>query len=377
MKKIALISHAATLNGGPISLAELYGGLTAGDFPAEVHFGLPAPGPLLERCRFAPERLFFYGRGRMGRKLSPAGGRIRRSLRRHFRDRGIGGVTANTLESFPAVLAAAESGLPSLWMIREMADSYLKRKELPEIREAARAADLLLFNSRTSREQLSLLGGELERKAAFVHNGVRIPEDSELAADYRSQLGFNPGDLILGSVGDVAPSKGYDTLLRAFASVNRLFPAARLAIVGRQPRRFERYFRDLKRLGKSLGVSDRLIFAGEQEKIHPWFCCFDMLVHPSRKESFGRAVVEALARAKPVVATRSGGVEEIDGGEGVISLVAVDDSDGLAGAICRLIEDPEERARLGRRGRRWAAEKYSFAASLRSIGEKMAGVFAL
>ena len=376
MKKIALISHDSSLTGAPICLAELAAGLLASDFPAEIYFGAPSPGPLFNRYRLKGARIFFYGRQRRNKDLPLHRSRIGNRLRRLFIREEIEGVLANTLESFQAVRAAGRVQIPVIWMIHEMAEAYRDRKELSRIKKAAAAADFLVFNSRTSLKQLPVLGSGLREKATYIYNGVRIPDNREINKDYRPELGFSAGDIILGSIGDVAPLKGYDILIRAFASINRRFPATRLVIVGRQPEQFHDYYQDLTRLAAELGINGRLFFVGERERIQPWINSFDILIHPSRRESFGRVVVEALAHATPVVAARSGGVEEIDNGTGIIVLVENNDPDRLARAVGRLVESPSLRNSIGREGRLLAEQKFSLAASLTRLENKIAAAFA-
>jgi glycosyltransferase involved in cell wall biosynthesis len=86
---------------------------------------------------------------------------------------------------------------------------------------------------------------------------------------------------------------------------------------------------------------------------------WDIVVQPSRKEAFGIAVVEAMAMAKPVVATRTEGIPEIlhDGENG--RLVDADDPAGLAMILSELRTDPDQRARLGQGARRTAERRYS------------------
>ena len=103
------------------------------------------------------------------------------------------------------------------------------------------------------------------------------------------------GKLIV-AVGRLAPEKGYDVALKAFAQVRD--PEARLAFVGDGPLRG-----DLEALASSLGVRDRVVFAGYAADVRPWLDRARLLLVSSWHEGFGAVIVEALGRGRPVVAT--------------------------------------------------------------------------
>lgn len=103
------------------------------------------------------------------------------------------------------------------------------------------------------------------------------------------------GKLIVAA-GRLAPEKGYDVALKAFAKLAD--PEARLALVGDGPLRA-----DLEALADSLGVRDRVTFAGYQPDIGPWLDQARLLLLSSWHEGFGAVIVEALGRGRPVVAT--------------------------------------------------------------------------
>jgi len=377
MKKIALISHDSTLTGAPIWLAEAAEGMRESGFPAEIYFGLPRPGPLLSRYPLKGVKLFFYARDEGDDNRSIHHRRVRRRLENIIKREIIGGVIANTLEASRAVEAALRARVPVIWMIHEMLDSYRERKEFKKMKRAAAAADRLVFNSQTALSRVSVLGRGLEKKASFVYNGIRIPPENEIREDYRAEIGLGDGDIIIGSIGDLAPVKGHDLLVESFASLSSGDPRLRLVIVGRSPRQFRHYQLGLKEAARDRGLADRIIFAGERKKIGRWLNSFDMLIHPSRVESFGRVVVEALARETPVVAARSGGVEEIDGGEGVILFADIDDPRALAAQTDRLIRSPELRESLGRSGRDLVERRFAFATALRRLEAITAEAFSM
>jgi L-malate glycosyltransferase len=129
------------------------------------------------------------------------------------------------------------------------------------------------------------------------------------------------------------PVKRIDAVLEVFARISRRVPA-RLLLVGDGPE-----MGTAQRLGKALGVSDRVDVLGEQEAVIPLLSVSDLLLLPSAQESFGLAALEAMACEVPVVASAVGGLPEVieDGTSGFLHPPA--DLDGMAGSAIALLTD--------------------------------------
>jgi glycosyltransferase involved in cell wall biosynthesis len=134
------------------------------------------------------------------------------------------------------------------------------------------------------------------------------------------------GKLIVAA-GRLAPEKGYDVALRAFAKVQD--PEARLAFVGDGPLRA-----DLEALAERLGVRDRVEFAGYAPDIGPWLDRARLLLLSSWHEGFGAVIVEALGHGRPVVATDcTPAVKDLLWAPAHGRVVKPGDIDGLAAAL--------------------------------------------
>lgn len=139
------------------------------------------------------------------------------------------------------------------------------------------------------------------------------------------------GKLIVAA-GRLAPEKGYDVALKAFAKVAD--PEAHLAFVGDGPLRAE-----LEALADSLGVRDRVTFAGYAPDIGPWLDRARMLLLSSWHEGFGAVIVEALGRGRPVVATDcTPAVRDLLWTPAHGQVVQTGDIDGLAAALTTELE---------------------------------------
>lgn len=173
------------------------------------------------------------------------------------------------------------------------------------------------------------------RGRVFEINESLVP-NRRLAADevarLRAELGAAPGEFLVGGVGRLAKSKGFDTLIRAFLAAD--VPGARLAIVGdgRERSRLERL------------AGGRATFTGFRKDAKDCCQAFDLFVSPSRSEPLGRVLFEALDAGAPVLATATQGPSEIlaryPG-----RLVPIDDVPAMAAALRELAASRPPRLR--------------------------------
>ncbi|WP_405470889.1 glycosyltransferase family 4 protein [Streptomyces canus] len=153
--------------------------------------------------------------------------------------------------------------------------------------------------------------------------------------------------------------KGVDVLVRAFAHLARTVPDARLRLVGDGDA-----LPGLRALAAELGVADRLETPGalSGEALTDAVRTAAVLALPSltEAESFGMALVEAMACATPVVGSEVGGIPHVvdDGETGL--LVPPGDPDALAAACAKLLADGDLADRIGAAGRRTAEERYAW-----------------
>ena len=154
---------------------------------------------------------------------------------------------------------------------------------------------------------------------------------------------------LIGSVGRLHPSKGYDTLLSSMPDVLKAFPAARLMIAGGGKERGR-----LEEICSQLDISDKVIFLGRRTpaEVRGFLKQINLFALASNWEGFGLAVVEAMASGLPVVTTQVGGLTEIveDGRTGF--LVPPGESGLLAEKIILLLKNPSLSLQMGREGRK-------------------------
>jgi glycosyltransferase involved in cell wall biosynthesis len=197
------------------------------------------------------------------------------------------------------------------------------------------------------REQLAL---ELSppSKYVVVRNGIDVERFAARAGGRRFE-----GSPVIGAVGRFSSEKGHRYLVDALARVRLKLPRARLVLVG-----YGELEGDLRRQVERLFLEEAVTFAGERDSAEA-LSSFDVFAQPSLYESQGLAILEAMAAAVPVVATKVGGVGDVVQEEETGLLVPPADPDGLAAAIIRLAGEPEFTARLAMRGQLRVRELFS------------------
>jgi glycosyltransferase involved in cell wall biosynthesis len=214
-------------------------------------------------------------------------------------------------------------------------------------------------NSQQVADSLLSRGLLSSQKLRVIPNGVDIAAltaSTDERFRIRDELGLAPAGFLWLAIGRLWEQKDYPTLLRAFQRLGA--PEARLAIAGRGP-----LLDELRRQAQELGIASQVMFLGVRNDIAALLSAADALVLSSAWEGMPNVIMEALAAAKPVVATQVGGVAELvqPGKSGL--LAPAGDSDALSRAMGELMSmSAEERRQLGFHGRDHIAAHYSLPA---------------
>jgi glycosyltransferase involved in cell wall biosynthesis len=169
--------------------------------------------------------------------------------------------------------------------------------------------------------------------------------------------------LIVGNLHEV---KGYPTFLKAAKQVAAVVPDCAFVSLGGDTNGTG-YRTVLERQAHELGISERVHFLGWRDEVGHILSAADVVTMPSLAEGLPMAILEAMACARPVVATSVGGNPEavLDGVTGL--LVPVNDSEALAAALIRLLRDPQLARSMGAAGRRRVEAHFSVERFLRAI----------
>lgn len=219
-------------------------------------------------------------------------------------------------------------------------------------RFSGKYSDAVLSLSEFSKENIHDSYGIPRDKIKVTYAGV---EESLLRIPIKRKENKKPILLFVGRIGDNRNQKGLDILLKAMPLVlkkNDIY----LRIVG--PGRIESY----SSLARKLGISAKIKFLGQKsnEDLFTEYSTADIFVFPSRRESFGLVLAEAMASGLPIVSTVSGAIPEVvmNGDTGV--LVPPDDPIKFSEAINELLSSPEKMEEIGMKGRERVRENFTW-----------------
>lgn len=333
---VVLVSDAVDVGGAEISLIDLAQGL-GGAYNVVCLLAEHAPDELVRRLRATGARVELVD-GLRRRPTPAAVARLVRRVRRaapavvhlNLTDQG---------DLVSALLAARLWDVPTVATLRCVVPARAAWRERVSAAALGRM-DLAIGASNFARSYLDGLG----LRALEIRNGVPVPQP---APNAREQLGVTNGQFVVGGVGRLHESKGWDVLCRAAERVRDAVPGASFVVLGDGPER-----KRLERMADGSAVR----FLGYHESAASLIAGFDVLVAPSRFEAFGRAAAEAMHLGVPVVASQVGGLPEVVGDSGI--LVPPDRPDLLAQEIVGLAGNPALTAELASRARERARELF-------------------
>lgn len=233
-------------------------------------------------------------------------------------------------------------------------------------RATARWAQAVIFNNRAGIAFALRHEGVRPHQVVHIPNGVAVGELSAAGARVRAELRTPAGAPVIGTVARLCAAKNLSALLRAFAAARRRHPAAVLWLIGEGDRRAA-----LAAEARALDVADAVRLPGIREDVDDVLAALDLFVLPSLREGMPNALLEAMAAARPVIASDLDGVREIvrDGETGW--RVPPGDVPALTDALLRGLGDPATAARLGRAAREWVRAH----ASLEDMADAYEGVY--
>ncbi len=265
------------------------------------------------------------------------------------------------------MLAGRLAGVPVLLASKRSLDRYPRRSQLLATRLANACADRILCNADEVARVVLAEERPDPAKITVIPNGIRIPQPPP---PMERPAGLPPGARVVGLVGRLGWKKAYPDLLEAAVRVRAARPEVEFVIIGDGPLRGE-----IASQAARLGLGPHLHLLGELSPVAPLLRGFDVFVISSIIEGMPNALLEALARERPVVATRVGGIPEIvaHGESGL--LVPPADPPAMAEAILRLLDDPRLASAYGAAGRRTVEARYgldAMAARFTALYEELA-----
>lgn len=211
-------------------------------------------------------------------------------------------------------------------------------------------------------------------------NGVdlqkfRLDVAEEGRRGVREEFQIPPGADVVGMIGRIVKEKGFVELVRSMPQVLRARPETRFLIVGDAlPSDYDSVKEKVTDLVDSMGLNDNVLFTGLRTDIPELLSAMDVFVLPSYREGMPLVVLEAMAMARPVVATSIRGCREIvvDGDTGI--LIPPHNVPALAEAITRLLSDRDMARRMGLEGRKRVEARFDLDSVVRKQLDALAGL---
>lgn len=269
-------------------------------------------------------------------------------------------VYSNAVPFIEGALAARLTRTPHVWHLHEcIAGNDDLRAYLPgsvSERMVTALSTAVITNSQFLSNSLRLPA--LLAKAHVIPNATQVPDvcPPESALPLRPVLAIGRERPLIGLIASIIPRKDPETFVRAARRVCDQRADAVFVVIGRDEGEHALH---IKALVRTLDLEEQMRFLGVRSDIPALINDLDVLVLSSVQETFGMVLIEAMAAGKPVIATRSGGPEEIveDGRTGF--LVPVAEPVAMAQSILELIDSPQRARQMGLAGHARARAHFS------------------
>lgn len=211
--------------------------------------------------------------------------------------------------------------------------------------------------------------GVAEKYIDVVYNGTDfgISDAVDLNTEVYEEFSIPTNRKLIGLVGRIAEEKGQGLAVKAMPQVLQQVPEAHLLFVGRTEGEFHN---SLQSQIKTMGLQDKVTFTGNREDVSRMIDAMTFSILPSSMESFGLAVIESMARARPVVVSRVGALSELVVHDET-GLIVDKTPNAFSNAMSYLLAHPDECQRMGINGRQMVFEKFTAA----QMVERMEAVY--
>jgi O-antigen biosynthesis protein len=337
--RVLFFAHETTWSGAPIQLFHLVSWLKRNRW--EIGVAVPKPdtaesGPISAELQ------------RIGVEIFPL---LDLSARPDMKELGalcaqFHVVVANTLVMWAPVRAANEQRIRVIWYIHESLVAHHLVTHIPEIKPALGLADVLVMPTRRTAQLYATL---TDRSIEVVPYGIPPASVSGVSGGATATR-----FLLLGSY---EHRKGQDVYLKAIEHLDAITTSrATFAMAGRVLD--DAFFKSIEQRARSLPNVQLRVALGHDEALQA-IAAADVLVCASRDETMPIAILEAMSLGKAIVTTTVGGIAEWLNDEVNALLVPPEDSQALARALRRCLEEPRLLFSLGENARRTFAENFS------------------
>lgn len=271
----------------------------------------------------------------------------------------------NAYADFVGVFAGMRTSVRTVTTIYVWDKFEWKRNFIQALdRLAIRHLDLITAHCDETFQKTVAFGFPPERmKTLTTGHDTPLPEmPAEERSRLRWEMGVGEGQIIIVNVARLYPEKRHDLLLRCFKQVFEAYPQTRLWIAGVGPSEAE-----LRRYVKELGLQDAITFLGFVKDLPRLYPLADIQIDPAMAAGIPLGVCSGMAAGLPVVAANVGGLKEVLKNGQTGYLVPADDEVAYVRTISMLIEDPQQRKRIGDAARELIRNDYSLEKAVRRL----------
>ena len=254
-----------------------------------------------------------------------------------------------------AALACGVSSIVASYRDELREKKFIIRSYIPE--KFLSMKSTLLANSSAVASSITRNFGIPSRKIHIIHNAISSStcDSNEAKILIRSRLKIPPDHYIIIMVANQSPIKNSPMFLRVAQQVCAQNPHVVFVSLGRTDMSSE-----LSSLAEKLGVSNNVIFAGQQRDVRQWLAAADIFCFTSYSEGFPNALLEAMAQGLPAVVSNFNAADEVIRNNKTGIIVPVDDDKAMAEQIINLLDNHELRLRLGAEARSFVENNFTW-----------------
>ena len=349
---ILQISSASSFGGGERYLADLTNSLIARGH--NVYVAVRPRSPLIGHLQLPPEKILTLPL-RNALDVQSA-----HELDRFVRRQRIEVVHAHMARDYSLASYAARRNRQTKFVATRHVLFQLNRLHRHTL---ARATRVIAVSAAVAKE-LRSRGILSEGQIAVIPNGIDVDRFASACsgfdrAQFLRSMGLPADCLLVGSIGELRTLKRHDDFIRAAAMIVAKFPETQFVLAGVDTSASSEVRKELEKLVVQLGLKDCFYFLGWLDDAERLLCALDVFVSASETESFGLAIVEAMAAGTAVVATETEGAQEVIEDQKTGVLVPIGDIERIAESVIDLLEDPETRHTIAAQSAQSVATRFS------------------
>ena len=266
-------------------------------------------------------------------------------------------IYSNTLAVLLGAIYSKKRKIKHIWHVHEI---IVHPKIIAKIfsKLLKKYSNLVICNSKATRENLIIREPKLKKKSKVIYNGLEVPKVLEEKINKES-FGFKNDDIIITLVGRISRLKGHKWLLNTYKEAFSKSKNIKLLFVGSPVEGQEFYLHEIEKFIFTNQLSDKVTILPFTTNLNAIWSITDIAIMPSTEaESFGLVALEAMLLKKPVIASNLGGLKEIVKDNVTGFLVESNNLKELEIAISKLVESPKLRNVFGNSGLERAERKF-------------------